>query len=122
MAQYAQIVEINAPSNAVAGDSVSIAIQVRNLADYGFYVSITGDVDGSQVVFTPDYAGADAGATCIFYGSFVMPGRNVTINATSWWWGSDDTWHQDDVKTKAVSLNALTPQVSQFQIADFSKV
>ena len=122
MAQYAQIIEISAPSSALEGDPVSIAVQVRNLADYGFYVSITGDVDGSQVMFTPDYAGADAGATCFFYGSFVMSGRSVTITVTSWWWGSDNMWHQDDVKTKAVSLNALSSQVSQFQIADFSKV
>ena len=122
MAQYAQIVEISAPSSALEGEPVSIAVQVRNLADYGFYVSITGDIDSSQVTFTPDYAGVDAGATCIFYGSFVMPGRNVTITATSWWWGSDNTWHQDEAKTKVVSLNALAPQVSQFQIADFSKV
>ncbi len=122
MAQYAQVVEINAPSSAVEGDPVSIAVQVRNLADYGFYVSVTGDADGSPVVFTPDYAAADPGAACTFYGSFVMPGSGVTITVTSWWWGSDNTWHQDDVVTKVVNLVSLSPQVSEFQIADFSTV
>ena len=122
MAQYAQIDAINGPSSAAQGDPVSIAVQVRNLADYGFYASVAGDVDGSVIAFTPDYAGLDPGAACTFYGSFVMPGKSVTIAVTSWWWGSDNAWHQDDVKTSVVNLAALSPQVSEFQIADFSRV
>ncbi len=122
MAQYAQIDVINAPPSAAYGDPVSVVVQVRNLTDYGFYVSVAGDVDEEVVAFTPDYAGADPGATCTFYGSFVMPGKSVTITATSWWWGSDNAWHQDDVKTAVVNLAVLSPQVSEFQIADFSRV
>ncbi len=122
MAQYAVIDAINTPPTAAQGDPVSIAIQVRNLADYGFYVSVAGDVDGVAVSFTPDYAGVDPGAVFTFYGSFVMPGKSVTITVTSWWWGSDNAWHQDDVKTAVVNLAALSPQVSEFQIADFSRV
>jgi hypothetical protein len=122
MAQYAQIVEIDAPSNAVQGDMVSIAVQVKNLADYGFYVAVTGDASGSGIVLSPDYAGVDGGSICTFYGSFSMPNQSLTITVWSWWWGSDGAWHQDDVKTKVVNLATLTPQVSQFQIADFSKI
>ena len=85
MAQYAQIVGISAPDQALAGDQVNVAVSIQNLTDYGFYVSITGDAGGSAISFTPDYAGVDPGAICTFYGSFVMPGNSVTITVTSWW-------------------------------------
>ena len=122
MAQYAQIVQIEAPSSAAEGDLVSVAVQVKNLVDYGFYIAVTGSEGGSNITFSPDYAGVDPGAIYTFYGSFFMPGQSVTITIYSWWWGSDSTWHQDDVKTKTVNLAVLTPQISQFQIADFYKV
>jgi len=51
-----------------------------------------------------------------------MPDRAVTIHAYSYWYGADGSWHPDDEMTKAVSLAALTPQVSEFKIADFYKV
>jgi hypothetical protein len=122
MAQYAQIVSIDALASAAPGDLVSIAVQVKNLADYGFYVSLTGDRTGSGITFSPDYAGVDGGAISTFYGSFFMPNQNVTITVTSWWWGSDNAWHQDETKTKTVNLVALTSRVNQFQITDFAKV
>ena len=53
MADYAQIVVIEARDSAAQGDLVSIAVQVKNLADYGFYVSLTGDQNGSGITFSP---------------------------------------------------------------------
>jgi hypothetical protein len=122
MAQYAQIVTIDSRSSAGPGDLVSIAVQVKNLADYGFYIALTGDQDGSDITFSPDYNGVDGGAICTFYGSFFMPNKSVTITVYSWWWGSDDAWHQDDMKTKTVNLVALTPQVSELKITNYAKV
>jgi hypothetical protein len=122
MAQYVQIVAINSLSSAAEGALVSIAVQVKNLDTHGFYVGITGDHNGSGISFSPDYAGVDGGGTYTFYGSFFMPNKSVTITVTSWWWGSDSVWHRDDTETKTVSLVTLTPQISEFQITDFSKV
>jgi hypothetical protein len=122
MADYAQIVLIEARDSAAQGDLVSIAVQVKNLADYGFYVSLTGDRNGSGITFSPGYSGIDGGAIFTFYGSFFMPNQNVTITVTSWWWGEDNAWHQDETKTKTVTLATLTPLVSEFKITDFNKV
>ena len=122
MAQYAQIVSIDALASAHPGDLVSIAVQIKNLADYGFYVALTGDQNGSGITYSPDYTGVDGGAIFTFYGSFFMPNQKVTITVTTWWWGSDNTWYQDDTKTKTVNLVTLTPSVNQFKIADFAKV
>jgi hypothetical protein len=50
-----------------------------------------------------------------------MPSKNVKVTAWSWHWDGSQ-WVQDDLMTKDIAVAVLTPQVSQFQIADFSKV
>jgi hypothetical protein len=131
MAQYADIVEIVAPSQAAPGDLVNITVRVKNL--YSAPIGI-------MVVGVPEYSGlppaqyieglypqqavanVDAGATYSFNGYFYMPDNAVTVHAYSYWYGADGSWYFDDEMTKVVNLAALTPQVSEFKIADFYKV
>jgi hypothetical protein len=51
-----------------------------------------------------------------------MPGGRVTIHAYSYWYGADGYWYFDDEMTKVINLLTLTPQASEFKIADFYKV
>jgi hypothetical protein len=119
---YTDVVEIVAPDSAQAGQTVSVTIKIKNKSSYYFTVACIGVWD-SQERFI-DWLTADIapGVTQSFSGSFVMPNQSVTIHGYSYWWGSDGYWHFDDEMTKGVNLSALTPQISEFQIKDYSKV
>ncbi len=122
MAQYADIVEIQAPASARAGELVSIGVVIKNLVDYGFYVSVTGVVDGIEIPFSPDNAVVDPGAAYIFSGSFTMPGNKVRVTANSWFWSGSE-WVQDGEDYVDIALAAVPePAISDFKIADYAKV
>ena len=127
MALYADTIEIVAPSQAAPGDPVSITIRVKNLYSAPIGIMVGGALEYGVspwpgITFPDYYANVDGGAAYSFNGYFYMPDRAVTIHAYSYWYGADGSWHPDDEMTKAVSLAALTPQVSEFKIADFYKV
>lgn len=123
MAQYADIVEIQAPASARAGELVSIGVVVKNLIDYAFYVSVTGYFDGVAIPFSPDYIAVDPGATYRFSGSFTMPGNKVRVTANSWFWSGSE-WTQDGEAYVDIALLAAVPEptISDFRIADYAKV
>ncbi len=127
MAQYAQIVEIVAPSQAVAGERVDITVRVKNLYSAPIGVMVGGGLEYGVspwpgITFPENNTNVDSGAVQSFSGNFIMPDKAVTIHAYSYWYGADGYWYFDDEKTKNVSLATLTPQVSEFRIADFYKV
>jgi len=127
MAQYAQIVEIVAPSQAIAGERVDITVRVKNLYSAPIGVMVGGGLEYGVspwpgITFPENNTNVDGGAIQSFNGYFYMPNKAVTIHAYSYWYGADGYWYFDDEKTKNVSLATLTPQVSEFRIADFYKV
>lgn len=131
MAQYADIIEIVAPSQAVSGSRVDITVKVKNLYSAPIGIMLVGVPEYSGLPpgqyidgLYPQQAVANvsAGATYSFSGYFYMPDKVVTIHVYSYWYGTDNAWHLDDEMTKQVSLATLTPQVSEFKIADFYKV
>ena len=127
MAQYADIIEIVAPSQAVPGERVNITVRVKNTYSGVISVMVGGGLDFGVspwpgIDFPENWENVDGGVVYSFSGSFVMPDNRVTIHAYSYWYGADDYWYLDDEKTKYMALATLTPQVSEFQILDFSKV
>jgi hypothetical protein len=131
MAQYADIIEIVAPSQAAQGARVDITVRVKNIYSAPIGIMVVGVPEYSGLPpalyidgLYPQQAAAnvDAGVTYSFSGYFYMPDKAVTIHAYSYWYGSDGSWYLDDQMTKVVNLTALTPQVSDFQIANFYKV
>jgi len=131
VAQYAQIVEIVAPSQALPGERVDVTVRIKNTYSAAIGVMAVGvpeysGVPGGEYIngLNPQQATAniDAGVTYSFSGYFYMPDKAATIHAYSYWYGADSAWHFDDDKTKPVSLATLTPQISEFKIADFTRV
>jgi hypothetical protein len=127
MAQYADVIEIVAPPQAAPGDLVSITVRIKNLYSAPIGIMVGGALEYGVspwpgITFASNSANVDAGATYTFSGYFYMPDKKVTIHAYSYWYGADGSWHFDDEMTKVVNLGALTPQVSDFKIADFYKV
>ena len=128
MAQYADIIEIIAPSEAVSDSRVNITVRVKNThsAPIGVRVEATLDYGVSPqpgVIFPTDWANIDAQAVWPFSGYFYMPSQKVTIRAKSFWYGADGAWYADDEMTKTVNVGSSgQPIISDFRIADFIKV
>lgn len=127
MAQYADIIEIVAPIEATSGNRVDITVRVKNTYSGVISIMVGGALEYSVspwpgIDVPENWANVDGGAVHSFSGSFVMPDARVTIHAYSYWYGADGYWHFDDEMTKTINLSALTPQVSEFKIADFYKV
>ena len=127
MALYADIVEIVAPAQALPGNRVDVTVRIKNTYSSPIGVMVAGVIEinatpQSAIDFPEPSANVDAGVTYSFAGSFTMPGSKVTVHAYSYWYGGDGYWHQDDEMTKVIDLLTLSPQVSEFKIADFSRV
>ena len=118
---YADIIKIDAPSSAAVGDTVIIDVSVKNIDSNDWNIAVTAGYDSNSVPFQFDYLLVSPGQTVIFRGWFTMPSKNVKVTAWSWHWDGN-SWVQDDLMTNDIAVAVLTPQVSEFQIADFSKV
>jgi len=127
VAQYADIIEIVAPSQAIAGSRVDITVRIKNTYSEAIAIMVGGALEYGVspwpgIDFPENWANVNGGVTQSFSGYFTMPDKKVTIHAYSYWYGSDGYWYFDDEMTKAVNLASLSPQVSDFQIADYYKV
>lgn len=103
---YTQIVEIVVPSSARAGDWVDVTIKVKNIWTDWVHVWTLGLYDSVErfVDFT-DWI--PAGSTHEYMGSFIMPDRDVTIHAYTYYEGEGGGWYFDDEAEKAVSLEEV---------------
>ncbi|MDD5537406.1 MAG: hypothetical protein PHF12_00390 [Candidatus Omnitrophica bacterium] len=127
MAQYADVIEIVAPSQAAPGSRVDITIRIKNTYSAPIGIMVGGGLEYGVspwpgINFPENSANVDGGVTYSFNGYFYMPDSRVTIHAYSYWYGADGYWYFDDELTKVINLASLTSQVSEFQIADFYKV
>jgi hypothetical protein len=128
MALYADIIEIVAPSQAAAGNRVDITIRIKNTYSAVISIMVGGALEYGVspwpgIDFPENWVNVDGGATHSFSSSFIMPDRQVTIHAYSYWYGADGYWHFDDEFTKSVGIAAVSePSISDFRIADFIKV
>jgi hypothetical protein len=118
---YADIVKIDAPSSASAGEQVIVDVSVKNISGSDQYLAVTGVFDSTSFPFQFDYLLVSPQQTVIFRGWFAMPSKSVRVTAWSWYWDGSK-WVQEGQVTKDIVLVTLTPQVSEFQIADFYKV
>jgi hypothetical protein len=103
------------------GEQVIVDVSVKNISGQDQYLAVTAVYDSTSIPFQFDYLLVSPGQTVIFRGWFTMPSNNVRVTAWSWHWDGS-TWVYDDQMTKDIALAALTPQVSDFKIADFYKV
>jgi len=117
----ADIIKIDAPSSVAAGEQVVVDVSVKNVSVSDQYIAVTAVYDSTSFPFQFDYLLVSPGQTVVFRGLFAMPLMNVRVTVWSFYWDGSD-WIQDDQMTKDIALVTLTPQVSEFQILDFSKV
>ena len=117
----ADIILIDVPSSVPGGEQVIVDVSVQNISASDQYIAVTAMYNSTSFPFQFDYLLVSPGQTVVFRGVFTMPSENVRVTSWSWSWDGSQ-WVQDDQMTKDISLVVLTPQVSEFQILDFSKV
>jgi len=115
---YTDIIEIAAPRSTRAGEQVNVAVRVKNLLGYAFYISVTAMFDSTRFPLSPGYASVGGGEIHSFSGSFSMPGHRVTVWAYSWYWDGSK-WVQDDKDYAVIDLAELAPEFSEFTIKDY---
>lgn len=104
---YTDIVEIVAPSSARAGETVPVTIKIKNLWTASVHVYANGVLDSEErFIDWLDYW-IPAGATHSFSGSFIMPNRDVTIHAYSYFEAEDGYLYFDDRAEKAIALGEI---------------
>ena len=118
---HADITKIDAPSSVQAGEYVIVDVSLKNTGDSDEYLSVTAVFDSTSITFQFDYLLFMPGQTLTFRGWFVMPSKDVRITAYSHYWDGS-SWIQDDRMTKDIDVVVLTPQISEFTIADFNRV
>ncbi len=120
---YTEIVEIQAPDEGVAGDTVNVAVGIRNTWTDAVHIYCVAVLDSESRFIDWLDAWVDPGETHYFNGSFVMPERDVTINAFSYFQASDGNVYLDDSQARDVKLSAApAPTITNFSIADYVKV
>lgn len=97
MAQYADIITIDAPSEAQSGKEVSVRVDVKNISPDWLYVVLTGiiEYDTTQVPFETPYGYWSPPDMMPFVIVFNMPASKVRFHVSSWYLDGD-VWVQDD--------------------------
>jgi len=127
VAQYADIIEIVAPAQAVPGSKVDITVKIKNTHSNIISIMVGGALEYGVspwpgIDFPSNWSNVDVGMTFSFSGSFAMPNARVTIHAYSYWYGADGGWHFDDELTKVINLQELSSAVTEFKIQDFTRI
>jgi hypothetical protein len=114
LAQYADIVEIVAPSQAASGSQVDITVKIKNIYSAAIGIKVVGVPEyeglpsGLYIQFAVQSDNVNAGVTYSFTGYFTMPDKKVTIHIYSYWYGVDNLWHLDDEMTKVVNITEVS--------------
>jgi len=127
MALYADIVEIVAPAEAVAGSGVDITVKIKNKYASAIGIMVGGALEYGVtpwpgIEFPTNWANVPGGATQSFNGYFSMPDKKVAIHAYSYYYAGG-SWYFDDEMTKSVNLAEAVPsQFGSIEIVRYAKV
>jgi len=125
MPLVADIVRIEVPSQAAAGDTVIVDVSVRNIGASDQYIAMTGAFDSEPLNWQFDYLLVSPGQTVIMRGWFTMPSKKVRVQVWSWYWDGN-TWQikdkGDDYGYKDISLSELVAEFANVAITRYEKL
>ena len=121
MPVIADIVKIDAPASAVAGGTVSVDVNVKNISTSDQLLTVTAVYDSTYFLSGAAYATVLPGKSVTFRGSFIMPSKNVGVWAWSWYWDGSK-WVNDDTMYKDIALDVGSPVFDNFAIGEYVKV
>lgn len=116
---FTDLIKVEYPSEAQAGQLVTIQVYIKNLYSAPIYIAPAAIVnDTIPVVFSVTSCVAQPGVTYLFTGTFTMPSENAVITTWSAYWGVDEVWHWEDSITVTVQLAGV---VGELDASIFSK-
>ena len=121
----ADIVRVDVPSQAAAGDTVIVDVSVRNIGGSDQYVATTGAFDSEPLSWQFDYLLVSPGQTVIMRGWFTMPSKKARVQVWSWYWDGS-VWQVedegDDYQYRDVGLSELVPEFANVAITRYEKL
>ncbi len=121
MPAVADIVKIDAPASAPAGETVIVDVSVKNISGSDKYLAVTAVYDSTDIPFQFDYLLVSPGQTVIFRGWFTMPSKKVRVTAWSWYWDGSK-WVYDDAIYIDIDLYVLKSEFQGFGIREYNRV
>jgi len=127
MAQYADIITIATPGEAVRGSHVDITVRIKNTHSSPIGIMASGALEygvspGPGIVFPDPITNVVGDVTYSFNGYFTMPDRKVTIHAYSYYYGTDGSWHFDDEMTRTIDIaEEVESQFDSIEILSYSR-
>lgn len=101
------------PTSAKAGDTIAVAVVLKNTGAVGGWVSPTMMAGGVVKSLYPDYSWAEPGGFAGFAGSFVMPDSDAVVAVWAYHWDGSQ-WVFDDTRQATVTLISALP-ASKYQ-------
>lgn len=102
---YTDIHTMSVPTEAAAGQVVSVSCYIKNLATFAIYIACTCSVNGQAVPMSPEYASVAAASSQRYSGSFTMPSSKATLKFYAWYW-TGTQWYLDDEETLTINVVA----------------
>ena len=124
MPAVADIVKIDAPLSAPAGEYAIVDVSLKNISGSVQYLSVTATFDSTSLEFQFDYLLMFPGETFIFRGWFTMPNKNVRVTARGLYrdgskWVHDDTAYID-ISLREVYIGAISRKELEYDHAQSS--
>ena len=101
---YTEIVQVDAPEEASAGDFVVVLVTVKNIHSEGIYIGVTGLCNSDELYSYPNYYPIEPEDVYPFAMSFTMPDHDVQVRVYSHYWLGAD-WYQDDETSIDIALS-----------------
>jgi len=118
---YTEIVAIIAPDNAVAGATVDVEVQIKNISTEQVHVYCIGVRDSAERFIDWLEAWLGPGSVQSFHGSFIMPNEDVIVNIYTYYRDAEGYLHSEESLQYPIKV-IVTPQFGGFSITDYSKV
>jgi len=114
---YTDIVKVEAPDSASAGQTVTIKVSVKNKATtIDQYILVMGTYDSTELYASPEYALVSPQAKQVFTLSFIMPDHGIVFGIWSYIWveypDQPGYWYNDEYQSVSISL-AAAPAIWQ---------
>lgn len=111
-----EIVEVIAPSEADAGDLVTVEAKVKNLTTADLEVLVGGFLEGygfsTEIWFSPEYISIPKGEIRSFTYEFTMPNEDVIIVAWGYYWSGTDWTREEPSASVAVLLTGAKTSIT----------
>lgn len=115
MPAVADITKVEAPVDAVSGETVIVDVHTKNIATTDRYIAVTGVYDSTALFWQFDYLLLIPGQTVVMRGSFIMPSKSVEVKVWAFYWDGSQ-WIFDDEAVVDIGLRTMVVEFRLLEV------